>query len=310
MTSLAEIKNTQTAATRANVRLAKQPSTARRIWHSLSKSRLAMLGLILVSIILILAVLAPVVTPYDPEHVDIRNRLKPPAWMASGSNDHFLGTDNVGRDILSRLLYGARISLFIGISTVVTGGIVGTLLGILAGYLGGRVDTAVMRVVDIQLAFPSILLAVAIMGVLGPSLRNVIFVLSLASWASFCRIARGQTLSAREKEFIEAARATGVRQIAIVFRHILPNVISPLIVVASFGAAINIINEASLSFLGVGVPPTVPTWGGMLGEGRNYLRLAWWLATFPGIALMLTVFSINVIGDWLRDYLDPRLQTL
>ena len=281
-----------------------------RIWRSLRHSRLALLGLAIVILVVLLSLAAPILAPHDPEFVDIRNRLKPPVWSDEGSSLHLLGTDNLGRDILSRLLYGSRVSLFVGLSTVVLGGLLGITLGVLAGYLGGRVETVIMRMVDVQLAFPSILFAVAIMAVLEPSLGNVVLVLSLASWATYCRIARGQTLVLRQTEFIEAARAIGGSHLRIMLRHVLPNATSPLIVVASFGVAISIINEASLSFLGVGVPPTVPTWGGMLGEGRTYLRLAWWLSTFPGLALMLMVFGVNVIGDWLRDYLDPRLRTL
>ena len=267
------------------------------------------MGIVILLGVFLVAVFAPVLAPYDPEHVDIRNRLKPPTWQIA-KGKHFLGTDNVGRDVLSRLIYGSRISLFVGISTVIIGGVVGTLLGITAGFLRGKTETGIMALVDIQLAFPAVLFAVAIMAVLGSSLRNVILVLSLTSWAAYCRVARGQTLSLREKEFVEAARAAGTGNGRTLLRHILPNAISPLIVLASFGVAISIINEASLSFLGVGVPPTVPTWGGMLGEGREYIRIAWWLTTFPGIALMLTVFAVNVVGDFIRDYLDPRMRTV
>ena len=281
-----------------------------RLWQSLTHARLAPAGLVMVLSLVVVGLAAPALAPHDPELVSIQNRLQPPAWMPGGTIAHLLGTDNLGRDILSRLLYGARVSLFVGLSTVFLGGTVGSLLGITAGYLGGRFDVLVMRLVDIQLAFPSMLFAVAIMAVLGPSLGNVILVLSLTTWATYCRVARGQTLSLREQEFIEAARSIGSSHARIIFLHVLPNALSPLIVIASFGVANNIINEASLSFLGVGVPPTIPTWGGMLGEGRTYLRLAWWTSTFPGIALMLTVFGVNVLGDWLRDYLDPRLRTL
>ncbi len=277
------------------------------LFRSLRRSKLALAGGIVLSLIVFVAVAAPLLAPYQPEQVDIRNRLQPPAWLEGGTPAHLLGTDNVGRDMVSRIVFGARVSLFVGLATVLLGGLLGTLLGVFAGYFRGRLETAIMRMVDIQLAFPSILLAVAIMAILGPSMRNVILVLSLATWAPFCRIARGQTLAVRNLEYVTAAHALGAGHASVILKYVVPNILSPLIVVASFALATNIINEASLSFLGVGVPPTTPTWGGMLGEGRNYLRLAWWVATLPGLALMLVVYSVNVLGDWLRDYLDPRL---
>jgi len=281
----------------------------RLIWRSLKQSRLALIGLLLLIVMVTLSILAPVLAPYNPAKSDIRNRLKPPSWSLEPGS-HFLGTDNVGRDILSRVLYGGRVSIFVGIAAVTLGGILGTVLGVTAGYFRGTSEGIIMRLVDIQLAFPSILFAVAIMAVLGASVLNVVVVLSLTSWATYCRVARSQTLSLRENEFIHAAKSIGTRDRVIILRHILPNALSPLIVIASFGVAMAIINEAALSFLGVGVPTAIPTWGGMLGEGREYLRIAWWFSTFPGIALVLTVFGVNVLGDWIRDYLDPRLRTL
>ena len=288
-----------------------RPGRMRRrlIWRSLKQSRLALIGLFLLIVMVTLSILAPVLAPYNPAKSDIRNRLKPPSWSLEPGS-HFLGTDNVGRDILSRVLYGGRVSIFVGIAAVTLGGILGTVLGVTAGYFRGTSEGIIMRLVDIQLAFPSILFAVAIMAVLGASVLNVVVVLSLTSWATYCRVARSQTLSLRENEFIHAARSIGTRDRVIILRHILPNALSPLIVIASFGVAMAIINEAALSFLGVGVPTAIPTWGGMLGEGREYLRIAWWFSTFPGFALVLTVFGVNVLGDWIRDYLDPRLRTL
>ncbi len=280
---------------------------ARVMLRELRRNRLASVGLVVLLALGVMALLAPVLSPYDPELVNIRSRLTPPAWMKGGSSTHLLGTDSVGRDILSRIVFGARISMFVAVCTVVIGGSVGSLLGVVAGYVRGKTETIIMRLVDIQLAFPSILLAVALMAILGPSVRNVILVLSLSTWSSFCRVARGQTLSVCQQDFVSAARVLGASRLRIIFRHVLPNIVSPIIVVASFALATSIINEASLSFLGVGVPPSTPTWGGMLGEGRDHLRLAWWVSTLPGIALMLAVYSVNVLGDWLRDYLDPRL---
>ena len=273
----------------------------RRRLHPFFRGWQAWLGIALLAAAALLAIFAAALAPDDPEAIDILNRLKPPSMMSG----HLLGTDEVGRDLLSRLLYGGRISLFVGLTTIALGGIGGSALGVIAGYHGGRLDSLIMRVVDVQLAFPSLLLAIAILAVLGSSVANVILVLSIASWATFCRVARAQTLALRQTEFIEASRTIGASNAAILLRHIVPNIVGPLFVVASFGLAANILNEASLSFLGVGVPPTVPTWGGMLGTGREYLRLAWWVATFPGLALMATVFGINILGDRIRDYLDP-----
>jgi len=277
------------------------------IWKQLKSSPVALTGVVILTVLVFVAFVAPLIAPLDPGAIDIRLRLTPPAWADGGSVDHLLGTDNVGRDVLSRIIYGARVSLFVGVATVAIGGVIGSILGLVAGYFRGWVETVIMRLVDIQLAFPSILLAVAIMALVGPSMMNVIFVLSLATWAPFCRVARGQTLQVCNQEYITAAHSLGLKDIPILIRHVIPNIINPLIVVASFALATNIINEASLSFLGVGVPPSTPTWGGMLGEGRNYLRIAWWVSTLPGIALMLCVYSVNMLGDWLRDYYDPRL---
>ncbi len=276
-------------------------------WTRLKKSPVAFTGFIVLAILIVIAFAAPLIAPHDPGAIDIRTRLTPPVWNDGGSATHLLGTDNVGRDVLSRIIFGARISLFVGVATVVIGGLVGTLLGLLAGYYRGWIETIIMRLVDIQLAFPSILLAVAIMALVGPSLMNVILVLSIATWAPFCRVARGQTLQVCNEEYITAAHALGLKDLPILIRHVIPNMINPIIVVASFALATNIINEASLSFLGVGVPPSTPTWGGMLGEGRNYLRIAWWVSTIPGLVLMMCVYSVNMLGDWLRDLYDPRL---
>ena len=272
------------------------------LWTSIRRSPLALAAFIVLLGLVGMALLAPLLAPMDPGAIDIRLRLSPP-----GAEGHVLGTDNVGRDVLSRIIYGARVSLLVGVSTVLIGGLFGSLLGVIAGYFRGWIETVIMRMVDIQLAFPSILLAVAIMALVGPSMINVIVVLSIATWAPFCRVARGQTLSVCNQEYITAAEALGLSDGRIIWKHVVPNIINPLIVVASFALATNIINEASLSFLGVGVPPSTPTWGGMLGEGRNYLRIAWWVATLPGIFLMLSVYSVNMLGDWLRDHYDPRL---
>jgi peptide/nickel transport system permease protein len=275
----------------------------RRLWRLLLRSPLGLTGALILAAVIVMAVLAPVLAPHNPSLINILNRLKPP-----GTPGHPLGTDNLGQDILSRLIFGSRVSLTVGISAVALGGIVGVAAGLVAGYYGGWVDDVIMRVVDIWLAFPAILLAIAAMAVLGAGLLNLILVLGMLSWTGYARLVRGEVLSLREKEFIEAARATGARGWPVMVKHVLPNIIAPVIVVASFAVASTILTEAALEFLGLGLPPAVPTWGSMLASGREYLSSAWWLAAFPGIAIMITVLGINLLGDWLRDVLDPRLR--
>ena len=209
---------------------------------------------------------------------------------------------------MSRLLYGARVSLLVGFAAVLVAGAVGVALGLVAGYYGGRLDDLLMRVGDVQLAFPVLVLAIAVLSVLGASLGNVIVVLGVTGWVTYARIARAETLSLRQRDFVEGARALGARDGAILWRHILPNVLPPITVVATFSVARTIIAEASLSFLGLGIPPPAPSWGAMLDEGRNYLTTGWWLALFPGLAILLLVLGINLVGDWLRDALDPRVE--
>jgi peptide/nickel transport system permease protein len=265
-------------------------------------------GLTVIGVVIVGSLGAPVLTPHNPSQIDIRNRLAPPAWASGGSPDHLLGTDQLGRDLFSRLAYGGRVSLMVGVSAVAISGVVGVLLGLIAGYYGGWADDVIMRLADFELAFPFILLAIAILSVLGPGLSKVILTLGLTGWAQYCRLTRAQVLGLRETEFVEAARTIGASTPRILLRHILPNGMAPVIVIASFSVAGVIIAEASLSFLGLGIPPSVPSWGGMLADGRAYMERAWWLVTFPGLALMLTVLSINVLGDALRDVLDPRLR--
>jgi peptide/nickel transport system permease protein len=294
-------------ATLAEVTAGRAPAVPRRGTARRLAARIAAGMLLLVAVF---GVTAPWLTPHNPAAVDIRNRLVPPAWADGGRADHLLGTDHLGRDVFSRLAYGARISLTVGVSAVALSGAFGVALGLLAGYYGGWSDDVIMRLADFELAFPFILLAVAVLAVLGPGLTKVILVLALTGWAQYCRLARAQVLGLRETEFVEAARTLGASTARILLRHILPNILAPIIVIASFSVAGVIIAEASLSFLGLGVPPAVPSWGGMLSEGRTYMERAWWLVTFPGLALMLTVLSINVLGDALRDALDPRLRGL
>jgi peptide/nickel transport system permease protein len=272
------------------------------------RDRLALLGLAVVAASILLAMVAPALAPADPVRNDLLARLAPPAWVEGGSWQHPLGTDTLGRDVVSRLLYGARVSLIVGFSAVVVAGVLGLALGLAAGYYGGRIDEALMRVGDVQLAFPALVLAVAVLAVVGSGLGSIVLVLGVTGWVTYARIARGETLSLRHREFVEGARALGAGDAAILWRHVLPNVLPSITVVATFSVARTIIAEASLSFLGLGLPPPAPSWGAMLDEGRNYLTTGWWLALFPGLAILTLVLGINVVGDWLRDALDPRLE--
>ena len=254
-------------------------------------------------LILLAAVFAERLAPYGPNEQDILTRLQPP-----GIPGHVLGTDEVGRDILSRLIHGARISLLIGVIAVGLSCPLGVLVGLVAGYAGRRTDDVLMHITDIQLAIPTILLAIAVVAVLGPGLPNVIITLSVTGWTLYARLVRGQTMTVKTRDFVQAARANGAGDTRIVLRHVLPNVFSPVIVVAVFAVANMIVLEATLSFLGLGVEPSVVTWGRMLNGGRLYLSTAWWLTAFPGLAIFVTVLAVNLLGDHLRDWLDPRLR--
>lgn len=282
----------------------------RRALTSLRKSRAAMVGVLVLGVVLFLAISANWISPHNPNEQVLERRLLPPAWDERGSRRHLLGTDHLGRDILSRVIFGSRISLSVGILAVIISGILGVGAGLIAGYYGRGWDAAIMRLVDIQLAFPFILLALAIIGVLGPGLRNVILVLGVAGWMVYARVVRGQVLSVREREFVEAARAVGASDLRILRLHVFPNTLAPVIIVGTFAVATCIITEAALTFFGLGVEATIPTWGSMLSDGRAYMATAWWLTTFPGLAMMLTVLALNVIGDWLREFLDPRMRHL
>jgi peptide/nickel transport system permease protein len=266
-----------------------------------------MAGAIMLVVLAITAAFAPQLATHDPFRQDLRARLVPPVWAAEGTSAHILGTDQLGRDILSRVIYGTRISLLVGISVVLIAGVVGTLLGLLAGFLGGRVDTLLMRTVDVFLAFPFLLLAIIFMAMLGASLGNIILVLSITGWVEYARVVRSQVLSVRELEYITAAKALGAHTLPIMLKHVLPNVVASVIVIGSLQLGTVIIAEASLTFLGLGIPPSIPTWGSMLATGREYFVLAWWLPTFPGLAIVVTVLAVNFLGDWLRDVFDPTL---
>lgn len=273
----------------------------------LARRRTALVGLGVVVMVLLAALFAPWISPFDPLEQDINQRLKEPGWQTAAGRIHVLGTDHLGRDILARVIFGSRIALVVGLSAVLISGVLGMAIGLVAGYFGGKVDDFFMRLADIQLAFPFILLAIAVIAVRGPTLFNIILVIGVSSWVVYARVVRGEVLSIREREFVQAAIALGSRDGRVVVRHVLPNAFTPWLVVATLDMARVIVIESALSFLGLGVQPPTPTWGGMLADGRVYLSTAWWLATFPGLAIFVTVLGINLLGDGLRDTLDPRL---
>ena len=295
------------------VAMGEAPEAERAEWltflRRLSARRTALVGLAVVVLVVITAVAAPLLSPFDPIEQDLGDlRLKAPGFRDGTGRVHPLGTDHLGRDLLARVIYGARPALMVGVAAVVISGLIGMAAGLVSGYFGGRVDDALMRLADIQLAFPFILLAIAVIGVLGPSLKTIIVVIGVSSWVVYARIVRGAVLSLREREFVQAALALGSGDGRVLVRHILPNALTPWLVVATLDMARVIVLESALSFLGLGVQPPTPTWGGMLADGRVYITTAWWLATFPGLAILVTVLGINLFGDGLRDTLDPRLK--
>ena len=274
----------------------------------LGRRRTAIIGLAVMVAVVLTALFAAVLSPFDPVEQNIGDRLRPPGWRDDGGRLHALGTDHLGRDLLARMVFGARPALLVGAAAVLISGVIGMGAGLVAGYWGGRIDDVLMRLADIQLAFPFILLAIAVIGVVGPSLTTIIVVIGVSSWVVYARIVRAAVLSLREREFVQAALALGSPDGRVIVRHILPNAFTPWLVVATLDMARVIVIESALSFLGLGVPPPTPTWGAMLADGRVYLSTAWWLATFPGLAILVTVLGINLFGDGLRDTLDPRLK--
>jgi peptide/nickel transport system permease protein len=248
--------------------------------------------------------------PYDPVKMSLPDRLMPPFWAEGGSTEHLLGTDKMGRDVLSRLIFGARISLSVSLLVILITSAIGTFLGIIGGYLGGRTEAFLMRITDISMAFPPILVAMLLVVSMGPSFATVVLSISLLGWAPYARLIRGETLRIREEDFIAQARIIGCSPFRIMLRHIFPNVINPLIIIMTLQVGLLIITEATLSFLGVGIPPPAPSWGNMVNDGRNLVDTAWWISTFPGIAIGLVVMSGNFLGDWLRDKMDPTLRQL
>lgn len=289
--------NTSTIATR--IRTLYDSRSARQF----RSNTLTLVGFTIVMTIILGAIFAPALTSYDPADQDLTNRLEPP------STEHPLGTDQLGRDILTRLLFGARISLRIGVAVVAISLSIGTAIGVTAGYAGGYVDSVLMRFVDVVLAFPGLLLALVIAGILGPSLMNIMVALALVGWVRYARVVRGSVLSIKQEEFVKASQLMGVNRLRIVGRHILPNVIGPVVVLATIDMASVILGTSALSFLGLGAQPPTPEWGTMISQGREYIQTAWWVVNFPGVAIMLAVLGFNLLGDGLRDALDPRDQT-
>jgi peptide/nickel transport system permease protein len=265
-----------------------------------------LLPLVPVMAAVVAATLAPWVAPHSPTASRLADRLLPPAWQAGGSVARVLGTDLLGRDVLSRLIWGARISLLIALSATILGTAVGSLLGLVTGYYRGRVDRVVTKLIDVQLAFPFVLLAIAVIAVAGASLPVLIVVLAIGSWVGHARIVRGLVLGLREREYVQAAKALGAGTPRVIFRHLLPEVLSVILVLATFDVGRIIILESTLSFLGLGVQPPTPSWGSDLRDAAAYVRQAWWIAAFPGLAIMIVVLGVNLVGDVLRDMLDPR----
>jgi peptide/nickel transport system permease protein len=265
-------------------------------------------GGFILGLLVVCGLAAPLLSPFDPQEQRLESRLQPPSWIGGGAHGNWLGTDNLGRDILSRIVYGSRISLLVGAATVVLAGVIGCSLGAVAGYFGKRTDEMISKLTEIFLAFPFLLLAIALMAFLGQGVINIILALMMSRWVQYCRVVRGEVLSLKQRDFVTAARALGGQDLYILARHVVPNTLASVTVVATFAMAIVIISEASLSFLGLGVPASIPTWGSMLSEGRSYMNRAPWLTIFPGLAIFITVFGINLLGDGLRDVLDPKLR--
>lgn len=285
-----------------------KPSTLSRVLGKMWQLRMGVFGFILVVLLVGAAIFAPYVATHDPLEQDILARLTPPSFLDGGEDTYLLGTDQLGRDLFSRIVYGARISLMVGLSAVLVSMVIGVLMGLMAGYFGGKVDATVDFLVNAMLAFPFILLAMTLVIVLGASMENIILALGLSNWPIFARVTRIETMKLREQEFVLAAVAQGLSHLRIILKHILSNLAAPILVIATVEIARAIIRETFLSFLGLGIQPPTPSWGLMLAEGRDYMLTVWWLSTLPGLAIFLAALGINLMGDALRDLLDPRMR--
>jgi peptide/nickel transport system permease protein len=284
-----------------------RPAAGSRTWRKLARNPAALAGALVLAVVVATAVSAPWVAPHDPAKQSLIRRFTPPVWAPGGNVAYPLGTDQVGRDVLSRIIHGARISLVVGTLAVVVSLLIGVTLGLLSGFRGGRLDVVIMTIVDVTWSFPQLLLALAFVAALGPSLVTITLVLGFTGWERYARVVRAEVLALREKDFIEAARAMGIGSARIIFRHLLPNTFSSIVVLSTLQVAQAILQESALSFLGVGSGRAYPTWGQMIALGRDFVTVAWWLPTFPGLAILLTVLAINLVGDRLRDALDPRI---
>jgi len=300
------VDDRMTAPAAGDVPEAQRATGLRLVVRSLGRDRAAILGVLLVLAWLGVGLLGPVVIPGDPNRQELADALRPPVWLEGGVREQPLGTDHLGRDILVRIVYGARTSMLVGVSAVALAAVAGALAGLFAAEWGGAVDEVLMRVADIQLSIPFILLAITVLALLGGSMRSMVLVLVLAGWVIYARVLRSELLYLREVEFVQGARALGASRLRVIFRHLLPNTAGMIVVVATLELANVIILEAALSFLGVGIGPPEVSWGTMLADGRDYLTTEWWIATLPGVAIAVTILGVNLIGDWVRDVLDPR----
>ena len=270
-------------------------------WRRFRRNKLAMLGALIILSLAVVAIIAPFVAPFNPDQQDVLHRLEPP------SRNHLLGTDDLGRDLLSRIIYGTRVSLLVGFVAIGIAIVIGSILGLLSGYFGGWLDTTIMRLVDIMLCFPTFFLILMVIAFLEPNIWNVMAVIGLTGWPGLTRLVRGECLSVREREFVQAARVLGLSNIRVMFVHLLPNVMAPILVTATLGIGGAILTESALSFLGLGVQPPTPSWGNILTAGKDYITVAWWLSLYPGLAILVTVLAYNLLGEGLRDVLDPRM---